>query len=104
MSEFTWIHKDAVCKRCVSPGLVVYDMWRGKDGRLAQVVEIAPGAVYPGEELHEPGPEECYVVSGVFNDGLRSYPAGTFIHNPAGSRHTPQSNEGCVLFLFYPDG
>ena len=32
-------------------------------------------------------PEELYVVAGVFNDGVRDYPAGTFIHNPAGSSH-----------------
>lgn len=54
--------------------------------------------------MHEPGPEEVHVVSGVFNDGVRDYPAGTFIHNPAGSSHVPQSETGCTLFLFYPEG
>ena len=39
-----------------------------------------------------------------FNDGVRDYPAGTFIHNPAGSSHVPQSRTGCVLFVFYPEG
>jgi hypothetical protein len=32
------------------------------------------------------------------------YPAGSFIHNPAGSAHVPQSTEGCVLFVFFPGG
>lgn len=54
--------------------------------------------------MHEPGPEEVFVVSGVFNDGLNDYVAGTFIHNPAGSAHLPQSKTGCVLFLFFPAG
>jgi anti-sigma factor ChrR (cupin superfamily) len=68
------------------------------------VLEIDAGCRWEGLDLHEPGPEEVYVVSGVFNDGVRDYPAGTFIHNPAGSSHVPQSETGCVLFVFYPEG
>ncbi|SKU71337.1 Putative anti-ECFsigma factor, ChrR [Mycobacteroides abscessus subsp. abscessus] len=45
-----------------------------------------------------------YVVSGVLNDGVNDYPAGTFLHAPAESWHIPQSDQGCVLFLFYPQG
>ncbi|WP_344240054.1 cupin domain-containing protein [Kribbella hippodromi] len=45
-----------------------------------------------------------FVVDGVFNDGERDYPAGSFIHAPAGSSHVPQSATGCTLFLFYPEG
>lgn len=76
----------------------------GSSAAKAMVVEIDPGGVYPGLDLHEPGAEEVYVVSGVFNDGVRDYEAGTFIHNPAGSSHIPQSKTGCTLFLFYPQG
>jgi anti-sigma factor ChrR (cupin superfamily) len=54
--------------------------------------------------VHEPGPEEVFVVSGVFNDGVRDYPAGSFIHAPAATSHVAQSRTGCVLFLFYPEG
>jgi quercetin dioxygenase-like cupin family protein len=67
-------------------------------------VTIAPGAVLGSEDHHSPGTEEVYVVSGVFNDGVNDYPAGTFLHAPAGSWHIPQSTEGCVLFVFYPRG
>ena len=63
-----------------------------------------PGACWEGIDLHEPGPEEVYVVSGVFNDGVRDYPAGSFIHNPKGSSHVPQSKTGCTIFVFYPEG
>lgn len=100
----TWIHRDQALRRDVAPGFAVYDLWRGPDGRLARLIEIAPGARYPRTEIHEPGPKECFVVSGVFSDGFRDYPAGTFVHNPAGSRQVPQSAAGCVLFLFYPEG
>jgi len=40
--------------------------------------------------IHLPGAEEVFVVSGTFCDGKNSYPAGTFIHNHAGSSHVPQ--------------
>jgi hypothetical protein len=38
------------------------------------------------------------------DDGVRDYPAGSFIHAPAGSSHVPQSETGCTLFVFYPEG
>lgn len=93
-----------VSPRRVGEGVLVRDIWQGAGGAKAQLVDIAPGGVYPGVDVHEQGPEEVYVVSGVFNDGERDYPAGSFIHCPTGSRHVPQSVTGCRLFLFYPQG
>lgn len=86
------------------PGIRVANLWKGGSGAHAQRVEIDAGASFPELDRHDAGPEEVYVVSGVFNDGERDYPAGTFIHNPKGSSHVPQSRTGCVLFLFYPEG
>jgi anti-sigma factor ChrR (cupin superfamily) len=99
-----WVQGQDVAAAQRAPGFLIRDLWRADSGAKAQLVEIAPGARYPGLDVHEPGPEEVFVVSGVFHDGTRSYPAGTFIHNPAGSSHVPQSEEGCTLFLFYPEG
>jgi anti-sigma factor ChrR (cupin superfamily) len=62
------------------------------------------GTCWPRRDVHEPGPEEVYVVAGTFNDGARDYPAGTFLHAPAGSWHVPATATGCTLFLFYPEG
>ncbi|WP_337906825.1 cupin domain-containing protein [Kribbella solani] len=56
------------------------------------------------DDVHQPGPEEVFVVDGVFNDGDRDYPAGSSIHAPAGASHVPRSATGCTLFLFYPQG
>ena len=70
----------------------------------ALLFEIGPGAVYPELDVHLPGAEEVFVVSGTFCDGAHCYPAGTFIHSPAGSSHVPQSPDGCVLFVFFPEG
>jgi anti-sigma factor ChrR (cupin superfamily) len=86
------------------PGIRKRTLWQGSNGAKALFVEIDAGQRFPVLDVHEPGPEEVFVVSGVFNDGLNDYAAGTFIHNPAGSAHLPQSRTGCVLFLFFPEG
>jgi hypothetical protein len=88
----------------IHPGIEIRRIWYGDDGAKALVVDIAAGGKWRGIDIHEPGPEEVYVVAGVFNDGVRDYPAGTFIHCPAGSSHVPQSESGCKLFVFYPRG
>ncbi|WKU42918.1 cupin domain-containing protein [Streptomyces sp. VNUA116] len=72
-------------------------------GATAHVLEMDPQTCWEGIDVHDPGPEEVFVISGVFNDGERDYPAGTFIHAPAGSSHIPQTT-GCTLFVFYPEG
>jgi quercetin dioxygenase-like cupin family protein len=99
-----WKHKDDASADAPYPGVRVRRLWTGGRGVRGVLVEIDPGCRFPEVDRHDSGPEEVYVVSGVFNDGERDYPAGTFIHNPRGSSHVPQSKTGCVLFLFYPEG
>jgi anti-sigma factor ChrR (cupin superfamily) len=105
MPEIEWAStEDAPVKEKFGGTVRVRTLWRSSDGPTAQVVELDPGACWEGLDVHEPGPEEVYVVSGVFNDGVRDYPAGSFIHNPKGSAHVPQSKTGCTIFVFYPEG
>ena len=105
MSAVEWaFEKDVPVKEKFGGSIRVRTLWQAGNGAAAQVVDIDPGACWEGIDVHEPGPEEVYVVSGVFNDGIRDYPAGTFIHNPTGSSHVPQSTTGCRLFVFYPEG
>jgi anti-sigma factor ChrR (cupin superfamily) len=96
--------QDVPARELVHPGFSTRLLWTGNNGRKALIFEIAPGAVYPELDVHAPGAEEVFVVSGTFCDGQNSYPAGTFIHHPAGTSHIPQSAEGCVLFVFFPEG
>ena len=104
MAEIVWSElKDAEVKE-LFPGIRVRRLWNGENGAKAIIFEIDAGGCYQGIDVHEPGPEEVYVVAGIFNDGVRDYPAGTFIHNPAGSSHVPQSQTGCTLFVFFPEG
>lgn len=103
-SEVIWTRVEDAPVRDRFPGIRLRPLWEGENGAKAIVLEIDPGGRFGVLDVHEPGPEEVFVVSGVFNDGVRDYPAGTFIHNPAGSSHWPQSETGCVLFVFYPEG
>lgn len=96
--------QDVPSKELCHPGFTTRLLWTGPNGRKALIFEIAQGAVYPELDVHAPGAEEVFVVSGTFCDGRSSYPAGTFIHHPAGSAHIPQSPDGCVLFVFFPEG
>jgi anti-sigma factor ChrR (cupin superfamily) len=88
----------------IFPGVRKRMLWRGANGAKAQVLEIDAGASFTTLDMQTPGPEEVFVVSGVFNDGINDYTAGTFIHNPAGSAHVPQSKDGCVFCVFFPEG
>jgi anti-sigma factor ChrR (cupin superfamily) len=94
---------DAPVKELFS-GIRVRPLWTGSNGAQALVLEMDAGSCWEGLDVHEPGPEEVFVVAGTFNDGTRDYPAGSFIHAPAGSSHVPQTATGCTLFVFYPEG
>ncbi len=104
MTEIVWANTQEIAPRELYQGIQIRQLWQGANGAKALVVEIQPGARWEELDIHEPGPEEVFVVSGVFNDGVRDYAPGAFIHNPAGSSHIPQSKTGCVLFVFYPEG
>jgi anti-sigma factor ChrR (cupin superfamily) len=43
--------------------------------------------------------EEIFVLEGVFSDESGSYGPGTYIKNPPGSSHAPNSATGCTLFV-----
>lgn len=101
---YTWADVKNASVHEIFPGINARPLWKGDNGAKSYVLEMAPNSKWQGIDVHEPGPEEVYVISGVFNDGDRDYPAGSFIHAPAGSSHVPQTVTGCTLFLFYPEG
>ncbi len=104
MNGYTWSSVEDSPAREVFPGIRVHRLWSGSGGARAQVLEMDAGSCWEGLDVHEPGPEEVFVISGTFNDGHRDYRAGSFIHAPAGSSHVPQTATGCTLFVFYPEG
>lgn len=87
-----------------APGITQRVLWEGNNGKRVEVYEFEAGAAYPGLDVHEPGPEQVYVISGVYNDGSHHYKAGDFINYPVASSHSPQSENGCVLLVNFPEG
>jgi anti-sigma factor ChrR (cupin superfamily) len=66
-------------------------------GHTTSVVRYDPGSSF-SPHLHPKG-EEILVLEGVFSDEHGDYPAGTYLRNPPGSKHSPRSEDGCVLLV-----
>lgn len=65
--------------------------------RATSIVRYAPNSHF-SPHTHGGG-EEFLVLDGVFQDEHGDFPAGSYIRNPPGSRHTPGSAPGCVIFV-----
>jgi len=69
----------------------------GEVARATSIVRYAPGSSFPAHG-HERG-EEFVVLEGTFSDEHGSYPEGSYVRNPPGSRHRPFSEGGCTIFV-----
>lgn len=76
---------------------VMLDRIGAEKARATSLVRYAPGSTFPPHA--HPGGEEILVLEGVFSDELGNCPAGTYLRNPPGSRHTPTSREGCLILV-----
>ena len=66
--------------------------------RATSIVRYAPDSGFPAH-VHGGG-EEILVLEGEFADEHGNYPAGTYIRNPIGSRHTPSVGPaGATIFV-----
>ncbi len=65
--------------------------------RATSLVRFAQGSSF-APHSHGAG-EEFLVLEGVFSDEAGDFPAGFYIRNPPGSRHTPSSAPGAVIFV-----
>lgn len=68
-----------------------------ESGQVTSIVRYEPDSSFPAHD--HPDGEEILVLEGVFSDEHGDWPAGTFLLNPEGFRHTPFSKPGCVLFV-----
>jgi len=82
------------------PGVTAHWLYnQGDGGPAAVLLRYEPGARVA---LHEHvGYEHLYVIEGDQYDEHGEYPAGSFIINPPGTRHSPGSKGGCVALLIY---
>jgi anti-sigma factor ChrR (cupin superfamily) len=82
------------------PGVEISPLYRHEaSGASAAVLRYAPGASVP-EHVHE-GYEHVFVLDGEQRDHRGSYPAGTLVVNPPGTRHTVSSPQGCIALLIW---
>jgi anti-sigma factor ChrR (cupin superfamily) len=65
--------------------------------RATTVVRYAPGSRFSAHT--HTGGEEFLVLQGVFQDEHGDFPAGCYVRNPPTSRHTPGSDDGCVILV-----
>jgi anti-sigma factor ChrR (cupin superfamily) len=66
-------------------------------GHTTSVVRYDAGSRFSAHP--HPLGEEIFVLDGVFSDEHGDYPAGTYLRNPPGSKHSPHSEKGCVLLV-----
>lgn len=97
----------------ISPDITAKVLRTAPDGSpVALEVVFAPGAAWPGEDVHSDSAEAVYVLSGVLRTGVPgsgvdkvddACPAGTLVCAEQGTSHRPYSDTGCTLLLLYPD-
>ena len=68
-----------------------------ESGQVTSVVRYEPDSNFPAHD--HPQGEEILVLEGVFSDEHGDWPAGTYLLNPEGFRHSPFSKPGCILFV-----
>lgn len=78
------------------PGLTVLPLHSYGSENVA-LVRWAPGTYF--QTHRHMGGEEIFVLEGVFADEQGQYPQGTWLRNPSGSRHTPFSETGCLIYV-----
>lgn len=108
--SFVEAHVGDVERSEVGNGIVVHRLYRSgpePDARRTLVVTFPAGSQWPGVDVHEPGPEDVYVISGTFR-GLTGegsvHGPGTFLHLAAGTSHSPSTETGGELLVHYPRG
>lgn len=78
------------------PGLSVLPLHQHGTEHAA-LVRWAPGTRFQPHQHW--GGEEIFVIEGTFADEHGAYPEGTWIRSPHGSRHTPFSEPGCLIYV-----
>lgn len=82
------------------PGVTAHWLYdEGNGGPSAVLLRYEAGARVPEHE--HVGYEHMFVLEGEEYDENGSYPAGSFVVNPPGTRHSPGSMKGCVALLIY---
>ncbi|MGY1437288.1 cupin domain-containing protein [Streptomyces reniochalinae] len=66
-------------------------------------VRLAPGSGYTEPDHHGDSSEILVVVEEELSDEGGHYPAGSRVRGAKGSTHQPHSEQGCLLYAFFPE-
>ncbi len=90
--DFSWVPSPL-------PGVerVMLDRVGDEVAVATSIVRYAPGSRFDPHD-HALG-EEFIVLDGVFSDEHGDFPAGSYVRNPPGTRHTPHSDPGCIIWV-----
>lgn len=81
------------------PGIRIKVLWEDGTGEKAALLAYDPGAEAP---LHEhAGEEQIWVLEGTQEDVSGTYGPGTYLLNPAGTRHSVRSPGGCLVWIHW---
>lgn len=82
------------------PGVTAHWLYNeGNGGPRAVLLRYAAGARVAEHE--HVGYEHLFVLEGDQFDEHGTYPEGSFVINPPGTRHSPGSKRGCIALLIY---
>lgn len=82
------------------PGVRAHWLYKDEStGASAVLLRYEPGARVTEHE--HTGYEHMYVIEGDEYDEHGEYPAGSFVINPPGTKHSPGSHGGCIALLIY---
>lgn len=65
-------------------------------------VRFAPGSGYTEPDHHGDSSEIVVVLEGELRDEAGVYPVGSRVRGIQGSTHTPHSEQGCLLYVYFP--
>ncbi len=68
-----------------------------ESGRVTSIVRFEAGSQFPTHD--HPDGEEILILSGTFSDDTGDWGPGSYLLNPVGTPHAPESAEGCELFV-----
>ena len=91
--QYEWVPSPA-------PGVerMMLDRVGGEVARATSIVRYAANSRFPAHE--HGGGEEILVLDGEFGDEHGRYPAGYYLRNPIGTRHSPQiGSDGATIFV-----
>jgi anti-sigma factor ChrR (cupin superfamily) len=83
----------------VRDGLRMRLLFDGPDGHRVALLHYRPGAASP-RHLHV-GDEHSFVLRGSQRDEHGSYGPGSYLFNPAGTAHSVDSPQGCLVLVHW---